>query len=58
VHALYCDLRFAADNTVFTTAFSRRGLIAEHGINGMLPRIVGHAPCARSPDVRAPGPKR
>jgi enoyl-CoA hydratase/carnithine racemase len=43
VHALYCDLRFAADNTVFTTAFSRRGLIAEHGIRWMLPRIVGHA---------------
>jgi enoyl-CoA hydratase/carnithine racemase len=33
VHALYCDLRFAADNTVFTTAFARRGLIAEHGIS-------------------------
>jgi enoyl-CoA hydratase/carnithine racemase len=43
VHALYCDLRFAADNIVFTTAFSRRGLIAEHGISWMLPRIVGHA---------------
>jgi enoyl-CoA hydratase/carnithine racemase len=43
VHALYCDLRFAADNTVFTTAFSRRGLIAEHGMSWMLPRIVGHA---------------
>jgi enoyl-CoA hydratase/carnithine racemase len=43
VHALYCDLRFAADNTVFTTAFSRRGLIAEHGISWMLPRIIGHA---------------
>ena len=43
VHALYCDLRFAADNTVFTTAFSRRGLIAEHGISWMLPRLVGHA---------------
>src|SRR5260370_15817379 len=43
VHALYCDLRFAADNTVLTTAFSRRGLIAEHGISWMLPRIVGHA---------------
>src|ERR1700686_4721322 len=43
VHALYCDLRFAADNAVFTTAFSRRGLIAEHGISWMLPRIVGHA---------------
>jgi enoyl-CoA hydratase/carnithine racemase len=43
VHALYCDLRFAADNTVFTTAFARRGLIAEHGISWMLPRVVGHA---------------
>lgn len=43
VNALYCDLRFAADNAVFTTAFSRRGLIAEHGISWMLPRIVGHA---------------
>ena len=43
VHALHCDLRFAADNTVFTTAFSRRGLIAEHGISWMLPRVVGHA---------------
>ena len=43
VHALYCDIRFAADNTVFTTAFARRGLIAEHGISWMLPRIVGHA---------------
>jgi len=43
VHALYCDLRFAADNTVFTTAFARRGLIAEHGISWMLPRLVGHA---------------
>src|SRR5258707_7794916 len=43
VHALYCNLRFAADNTVFTTSFARRGLIAEHGISWMLPRIVGHA---------------
>ena len=43
VHALYCDLRFAAEGAVFTTAFARRGLIAEHGISWMLPRIVGHA---------------
>ncbi|UGY06662.1 enoyl-CoA hydratase [Bradyrhizobium quebecense] len=43
VHALYCDLRFAADSAVLTTAFARRGLIAEHGISWMLPRIVGHA---------------
>lgn len=43
VHALYCDLRFAADTAAFSTAFSRRGLIAEHGISWMLPRLVGHA---------------
>src|ERR1700712_3088802 len=46
VHALYCDLRFAADNTVFTTAFARRGLIAEHGISWLLPRLVGHSKAA------------
>ena len=43
VIALYCDLRFASDQARFGTAFSRRGLIAEHGISWMLPRIVGHA---------------
>ena len=43
VHALYCDMRFAAEGAVFTTAFARRGLIAEHGISWMLPRLVGHA---------------
>jgi hypothetical protein len=43
VHTLYCDLRFAADNKVFTTTFARRGLIAERGISRMLPRIVGRA---------------
>ena len=41
VVALYCDLRIAADTAVFTTAFSRRGLIAEHGVSWMLPRLVG-----------------
>jgi enoyl-CoA hydratase/carnithine racemase len=41
VVSLYCDLRFAADTAVFTTAFSRRGLIAEHGVSFMLPRLVG-----------------
>jgi enoyl-CoA hydratase/carnithine racemase len=41
VIALYCDLRIAADTAVFTTAFSRRGLIAEHGVSWMLPRLVG-----------------
>jgi enoyl-CoA hydratase/carnithine racemase len=38
---LYCDLRFASKTARFSTAFSRRGLIAEHGISWMLPRIVG-----------------
>jgi enoyl-CoA hydratase/carnithine racemase len=41
VVALYCDLRYAADTAVFTTAFSRRGLIAEHGVSWMLPQLVG-----------------
>jgi enoyl-CoA hydratase/carnithine racemase len=41
VIALYCDMRIAADSAVFTTAFARRGLIAEHGISWMLPRLVG-----------------
>ena len=41
VMALFCDVRFASDKAVFTTAFSRRGLIAEHGIDWILPRIVG-----------------
>jgi len=38
---LYADLRFAAESAVFTTAFAQRGLIAEHGISWLLPRIVG-----------------
>jgi enoyl-CoA hydratase/carnithine racemase len=41
--ALCCDLRFASDQAVFTTAFSRRGLIAEWGISWLLPRVVGPA---------------
>lgn len=41
VHAMMCDIRFAATGAKFTSAFSRRGLIAEHGISYMLPRVVG-----------------
>ena len=44
--SLYCDIRFAADNAKFTTAFSRRGLVAEHGISWLLPRLVGFAAAA------------
>jgi enoyl-CoA hydratase/carnithine racemase len=43
VIALYCDLRFASDKAKFSTAFSRRGLIAEYGMSWMLPRLVGVA---------------
>ncbi len=41
VHALYCDIRFASSTAKFGTAFAQRGLIAEHGIAWLLPRIVG-----------------
>jgi enoyl-CoA hydratase/carnithine racemase len=43
VQALMCDLRFAAAGAKLTTAFARRGLIAEHGISWILPRLVGPA---------------
>ncbi|WP_454741993.1 enoyl-CoA hydratase [Cupriavidus necator] len=41
VFALYSDIRFASDRAAFSTAFAKRGLIAEHGIAWMLPRVVG-----------------
>ncbi len=43
VHALCCDIRFAASGAKLTTAFARRGLIAEYGISWLLPRLVGQA---------------
>ena len=43
VQALMCDIRFAAAGAKLTTAFARRGLVAEHGISWMLPRLVGPA---------------
>jgi enoyl-CoA hydratase/carnithine racemase len=41
--ALTCDVRFCAQNAKLTTAFPRRGLIAEHGTSWILPRLVGPA---------------
>jgi enoyl-CoA hydratase/carnithine racemase len=38
-----CDIRFAAAGAKLTTAFARRGLVAEHGISWILPRLVGPA---------------
>ena len=41
VFACYCDMRFAGSEAIFTTAFSRRGLVAEYGLAWLLPRLVG-----------------
>ncbi len=41
IAALFADVRFAAAEAKFTTAFSRRGLVAEHGISWILPKLVG-----------------
>lgn len=41
--ALYCDLRHSALEAKFTTAFAARGLVAEHGVAWLLPRLVGEA---------------
>jgi len=41
VIALYCDLRFASTEAKLSTAFARRGLIAEFGTAWMLPRLIG-----------------
>jgi len=43
VFTLFCDLRFASHEAKFTTAFAQRGLIAEHGISWLLPRLTGSA---------------
>lgn len=42
IQALHCDVRFAAQSAIFTTAFVKRGLNAEYGSSWLLPRIVGH----------------
>lgn len=41
VFALLSDLRFVDANAKFSTAFSQRGLIAEHGASWILPRLIG-----------------
>jgi enoyl-CoA hydratase/carnithine racemase len=41
VLAMMSDLRFGSEAASFTTIFSKRGLIAEHGTSWLLPRLVG-----------------
>lgn len=52
VQALCCDVRFAAAGAKWTTAFSRRGLVAEYGSAWLLPRLVG---TSRALDLLASG---
>lgn len=39
--ASLCDMRFASEKARFVTAFSQRGLVAEHGLSWILPRVIG-----------------
>jgi enoyl-CoA hydratase/carnithine racemase len=41
VLAMMSDLRIASTNATFTSIFSKRGLIAEHGMTWLMPRLVG-----------------
>jgi enoyl-CoA hydratase/carnithine racemase len=41
VMAAMCDLRFASTEASFTSVFTKRGLVAEHGTTWILPRLVG-----------------
>jgi enoyl-CoA hydratase/carnithine racemase len=43
VQAMLCDIRFVADEAKVTTAFARRGLVAEYGVAWLLDRSVGRA---------------
>ncbi|UCH49299.1 MAG: enoyl-CoA hydratase/isomerase family protein [Betaproteobacteria bacterium] len=40
-YALLCDMRFVDKCAKFSTAFSQRGLVAEHAMSWILPRLIG-----------------
>lgn len=41
VLAVMCDLRFGGPDARLTSVFSKRGLVAEHGVTWTTPRLVG-----------------
>lgn len=41
VQALFCDVRFVAEEAKLLTAFAQRGVVAEHGLTYLLSRTVG-----------------
>lgn len=68
VFALCADMRFCSQTALFSTAFSRRGLIAEHGIAWLLSTTVGaprrrpgsgkNRPCGSTLRAGKPAPGR
>jgi enoyl-CoA hydratase/carnithine racemase len=46
--AVLCDMRFVERQAKFSTAFAGRGLVAEHGVSWLLPRLIG---ASRSLDI-------
>jgi len=43
IFTLYCDFRYAASDAVLWPNFASRGLVAEHGVAWVLPRLIGEA---------------
>lgn len=41
IMAMFCDVRLASNTAKIGAPFSRLGLVAEHGISWLLPRLVG-----------------
>jgi enoyl-CoA hydratase/carnithine racemase len=41
VEALFCDVRFVAEEAKLVTSFAQRGVVAEHGLAFLLSRVVG-----------------
>jgi enoyl-CoA hydratase/carnithine racemase len=39
--AISCDMRFCNESSVMKTSFATLGLVAEHGVSWLLPRLVG-----------------
>lgn len=43
LYAMFCDIRFVAEDAALTTAFARRGLAAEYGFAWIMARLIGQA---------------
>lgn len=43
IYAIHCDLRFASETANFSTAFARRGILAESGLAWSMASLIGRA---------------